>query len=976
MRSVRARLGASPRRLCCTGREDRLLQSPLYSRGVEIEAALSAAGAAIRPALLPLQVRNTLWKCLERALEHASREQGQSAETIPALLIQAIDDEEARISALLSAEIGDPAWRENWTTALHEVLLDSSVDWGEVDLRGFCQAAFGQYAAQITTEAKRPGSKLTNALSISILTASSPAASEPSPPLRSGPFSNLWKHPRPARVHARRGVQTVEDRLSKHGAAHLAGGPGSGKSIIARMVADRALAADPELSVWWMDCSSREALEASCVELCTERGLTPGEDVVRQVRGLLARHGTWLIVLDDASPEHDGVIPSGKESVRTLTTSRSPLGTDPGIRVTLGAADHELMLEIARDSLAGTGLEASLEAIVEACDANPLAVATVCRYLAATGATEEDVPALLAETPDEVLDEPLGEHYPRTFTTVVTTALTRISGSTAEQLLVALALADGRLRRRDLAEIAAPESRTAFLEGLRPLLEMGLIDATSERIRCHGLIASVVVRRSDAQVIEPLAERAFDLLAADAAQAGPFELHEHARLADALHRASPMASPLEVRALLALATRLSIYGLGRTADRQIERARHLLADSPDGTLHALLTTTDAGALFQRGDLAGAEQRAREALDHLAEHDVDDDAAQVVYVRAVLCLARCREYFGDPQRAAQYAQYAVEASSDNPDVRAIATKLSILTMQPRERFAALLELADSPDISPTSRAEYLSSASRAALDLEDPGEAIRCARSALEIDTAQTGPESQFTARDLNDLGNALIEAGELTEAAEHLRRSISLYESELPEHGYSVQPRTHLARVLTARAMQEIPFTPALLDESREVLAPALKIQRRIAPETVEMSSLLVAQANATPDPPAAIEALKEALAIDRELYGDAHPEVCIDVIQLVSRHLEVHDLRAAVDALQIVVPHVSTWERERPSLTVNVLSLLLLVRAMQGPGAGTAQEITALRERITRLLPVIPQDSSEYDQAGLALAATETGRG
>src|SRR5699024_8017142 len=124
-------------------------------------------------------------------------------------------------------------------------------------------------------------------------------------------------------------------------------------------------------------------------------------------------------------------------------------------------------------------------------------------------------------------------------------------------------------------------------------------------------------------------------------------------------------------------------------------------------------------------------------------------------------------------------------------------------------------------------------------------------------------ESQFTARDLNDLGNALIDAGELTGAAEHLRRSISLYESELPEHGYSVQPRTHLARVLTARAMQEIPFTPALLDESREVLAPALKIQRRIAPETVEMSSLLVAQANATPDPPAAIEALKEALAID-----------------------------------------------------------------------------------------------------------------
>src|SRR5699024_11506349 len=85
-------------------------------------------------------------------------------------------------------------------------------------------------------------------------------------------------------------------------------------------------------------------------------------------------------------------------------------------------------------------------------------------------------------------------------------------------------------------------------------------------------------------------------------------------------------------------------------------------------------------------------------------------------------------------------------------------------------------------------------------------------------SAETGPDSQFTARDLNDLGQALIEAGELTESAEHLRRAISLYESELPEHGYSVQPRMHLARALTAQAMQEHPFTPALLEEAREVL--------------------------------------------------------------------------------------------------------------------------------------------------------------
>jgi len=952
-----------------------LLRMPghaLYSRDVDLGTASSAASAAnavLQPALLPVKLRNTLWKCLERAFERASRDQELNAEAIPTLLIRAIAKKDARIAALLSTDLGDPEWRRTWTAALREVLTASTVHWGAADLDEFCRTACTQYSAEITAEAKRPDSKLTNAVTVSMLTSPSATAAQSSPPLNSGPFSNLWKHPHPRRVHGRPAVQTVEDRLARHGAAHLAGGPGSGKSVVARMVADRAHDADPQLSVWWMDCSSREALEASCVELCLERGLAPGEDVVGQVKHLLAHHGTWLIVLDDAGRTGEGLIPSGIRSVRTLTTSRSSLGADPDALLTLGAADRELMLDIAEDALGGTGLEASLETIVEACDANPLAVATVCRYLAATGATEEDVLALLEETPDEVLDEPLGEHYPRTFTTVVTTALASITGSPAERLLVALSLAGGTLRRRDLAQFAVAESRTAFLEGLRPLREMGLVDAAEERIRCHGLIASVVVRRSDAHVIDALSQSAFDVLGAEAWQAETLQLHEYARVAESLHRVSAAAAPVEFSALLALARQMSIYGLGHTADRQLERARSLLAGASEETLPARLLATEAGVLYQRGDLSGAEQSAHEALELLAGDDAGADAVQGTLVQALLTLARCREYFEDVQGAARYAQDAVKASLGDPEIRAIATKFSIPALPPSERVNALLALADSPGISPTSRAEYLSSASRAALDLEDVPAAIRYARRALEIDTAETGPDSQFTARDLNDLGQALIEAGELTESAEHLRRAISLYESELPEHGYSVQPRMHLARALTAQAMQEHPFTPALLEEAREVLAPALSIQRRIGPTTVEMSSLLVAQANATTDPHAAIDALEEALAIDRELYGDEHPEVGIDANQLAGQYLNAGELRAAADALQIVIPHVSVWERERPSVAVFVLSLRLLVHAMQAPKTRPAQEIRALREQLTRLLSLVPEDSPENQQATIALS-------
>lgn len=925
----------------------------------------------LRPAVLPAQVRNALWSCFESALVHASADQRLNGDAISAMTIEAIKNDPARVDAALSIHFEDPTWPTTWTNTLLEALSATKLDLTGADLEKFTNSAFEAYRSALDSEAQKPHSKLTNAVIISKQNAQPTSTRSPGQATPVGPFSNLWKRPRPATIHERPSVHAVEERLARHGSAHLCGEPGSGKSMVARLVADSVAEADLKKSVWWMDGSTREALEASCAELCSELGIAPGDDVRAQTKTLLARHGEWLVIIDDleTSIRADEVIPSSTSSVQVLVTSKSPLGSTPDELVMIDEASPKLMRAIAHDALSGTALDGTLDLIIDACDENPLAIATVCRFLASTGATVDEVLGLLAEQPDVVLDEELGDQYPRTFTNVVTSALARLHGTISEKMLIALALCGGRLRRSDLEMIASPNSRLGFLNGHRELRAMGLVEASDELLSCHSLVASVVVRRAREHVVTELPERVLAHIISEAGQADSIGLHEYVRIADFLPVDTSSDSVTEFGVRKTLATHLSLFGLGRTADRQLHRARAILDRSPDPTLSTLLTVTEATVQFQRGEITETERLARTALEELTDRPVDSEAKQSIFLQATLCLAQCRGYYEDWERAAQYAQYAVEASDGDPDVKAAAVKLRIPMLDTPQRLAAFLDLAETDGLSDTSRAESLALASRTALDLEDAKQAVHCARDALAIDRATNGPDSQFAARDLNDLGNALFAAGEFDEAARRLREAIRIYESELPDHAYAVQPRMHLARVLTEQVFQDEVPSPRLLQEALQTLEPALSVQRRIAPKTVVMSSLLVAQANATIDHASAIAMLSEALEIDRELYGDGHPEVCIDVIQLASRHAASEKFGEASDVLEIAVPYVQDWESERPSLAVNVLSLFLWCRYVQGETQEGAQEPHALRDRLQRLMSLIPPQSMEHRQAAEFIA-------
>ncbi|MGO8609947.1 tetratricopeptide repeat protein, partial [Rhizobium johnstonii] len=74
--------------------------------------------------------------------------------------------------------------------------------------------------------------------------------------------------------------------------------------------------------------------------------------------------------------------------------------------------------------------------------------------------------------------------------------------------------------------------------------------------------------------------------------------------------------------------------------------------------------------------------------------------------------------------------------------------------------------------------FLTMASRSCIDAGRPADAVAIAQRAVSVDRAVGGERSLHVARDLNDLGMALIAHGQLAEAAAALEESIQIYREE------------------------------------------------------------------------------------------------------------------------------------------------------------------------------------------------------
>ena len=904
------------------------------------QPALSARAA---PGALEAALRT----CLQRALVTAIAEQGVTGDDVAVAVVNRVPPGEATARFGLVSRKTAPA------TAMAQHLAECQVvDPEHIGIDRLCTDFGAAFDAEIHREAGRPGSVLFGSFVVAELASLGQRGPEPSglpPDIATMSASNLRTLPlTPPPVH-RSEVDDVERVLAEHPIAVISGGAGAGKSVIARTIAARRQEQGERRLIWWLNAGSRDTLRASCDALLRELGMPPSDDAIERVRSVLARHDGWLVVLDNAASETivSEVLPGGAQAGSALVTTRHGSLLPGTASVHLGEAELETMREIARSLLPGGIPEAEIDDLATACAGHPLAIATTCQYIATTGAPVSELVLLLRTEPGVVLATSVGSHYGASFDEVIGRALSGVTDEPTLLVLTVVAIGGGVGIPRDLfaavsANLTAPNLNAAIgrLRGL------GLVDASATEVTCHALVGALVSERLR-EPAEVVADRMLQAIAARASEAGPSGIRGLVSLVGPASDHVDSVGP-QLVARLALIDELTRYGFTATAREQVAAAR---------SLEPGLDARDAGRLAlteaQVALAAGAYETARTAAERgltLAERTRWDR----LRAACLVVLAWRHECLGEHAEALRAAEQAAHHAPEDPGARALHASFAVSTLSVAQQLPALVALAEDTSLEPGLRASFFGKASRAATVLGRHRDAIAHGRRALELDRVAEGERSQVVARDLNDLGMALVDADELDEAEAVLQESIAIYEEEVPQHPLGVLPRTHLGRLLVKRAWQTGAPDLGILREAREVLEPAVVVQERTAPDSPDFAALLVSLADALPpgaDDERAVGLLTRALGIDLAQLGAENAEVGIDVMRLMERHLLGGDAASALRALDVVRSALPQWEMSRPGVAAQLLTFQAMALCRGDlPGPLGLSELRNIRARLTRL--------------------------
>lgn len=946
---------------------------------MEHSGLINEVGRFLAPALIPSQVQDAYYRVFQRAISSACGAYGISDEAIADQLISRASPMQRR--ALFTPHVQSHSDVDKWTQVLADALEDHPViDLGQLDIHRFSAKALERYRNELQVEASIPRSQVAHAFQNAALVSLLPGAVATPPPPEESRISNLWDIPAPRDLIPRPEVDTLLHLLSSHDLVGVVGGPGVGKSSVVHMAITDTLAGDDELSLWWCTASHRETLEAHCAGLCSALGSEPGDEVLTQTKALLARsRRRWLIIVDDLYDLSllDEVIPRGVKSVKVVFTSRAatPAGIPRSALVPVAGHNPALVAQIAEASLAEGSTVADRAALIARCDGNPLVTATLCRFATATGTPVTSVLDLLDSHPERLLDENLGPEHPETFTALITSALQSMKGTITADVLALISLCGGQLASTLLADALPSADALALAEAQRRLNDLGLIESEQGRIGCHALIASVVTSIADKSRLHELSTKMLRNIEDSAFISDRLGLLESVRLVDQLQRSGRTpGGETEFAARTSLASALSAVGMLHTASRQLEHAETLASASSVPDSRSSVLAVRALLLVRRGHSRDAEEAAHRALASPSAMGADAMSPRGIEALAIaaMVLAWCRTYSEDWAGALEFADLAVSTAPQNSDIHAFRRNLLAQSGDPRARLQANLEIGADLTAPAQSRSTAFMFASRAALDLERWRSAVDFAEEACKIDEEAGETATLNYAATLNDLGMALIEVGDLERAEQNLRRSISIYEEEAYDNGLAAPTRTHLARLLVKRAPLLAPTErQKLLSEALDALSPAEGVLRAQSPLSPDFAALLVAKASivAWDDPRSAVEITLEALEIDRALFGDADPEVAIDVKLVAERQLSIEDASGALDALRIIRPFITSWERERPGLAVGVVTTLLRALLHRPSSAFSDLEIHGAMQHLTRLVPVLDIHSPHRREAERLLA-------
>ncbi|WP_198147939.1 tetratricopeptide repeat protein [Microbacterium sp. XT11] len=845
-------------------------------------------------------------------------------------------------------------WRSAFVTLARG---DSAIVADEIDLDRLSEDAAVLLEEIVAREASRFESPLYNAFAVSLLLdregRSGNRVSEKHPVTPTGRTSNLWTLPLPGEPFVDRAERAAMNAVLREcGVVVLAGGPGMGKSFLARAAAQEALDGGEVDLVWWVSASGDEQLLASCEALLDAHGVRPGDDPRAQVRALLSERERWMLVIDAAEDQSvvSAVVPAGHRGGKTVITTRSTSAFHPSQVVSLDSVGEDALAGMARGILPHLS-DAELHETFEMCSRIPLAIVTVCRYMASTGAGISELSSLLRSAPASVLSDPVGPHYPASFTEVLSRMFTELRASDpyAASLLLALAVSGATDVPHDVLEIVAAKHTDP--RGIGPsvhaLARLGLIAAGRRLLSCHALIASTVIDLAGPSEVRRAADRILEAVSALCETPGRATTSRLSAVVDAADGHAAEQSEHRLPTRLSLAGALAESGRIASAYRQVAASDALVRTRVDDLSRCLAC---ARVHLSAGLPRLALSEAGSALD-----TVRDDGPVDVVAAIHVIVAWSQSLLGNAEAAKASITEALTLVPTDRDVQALHSHFSLLDAAPKRRMTEYAALAASTRGRGGMEGFYLVMAARAALDCGEPNAAVDLATRAVEIDSETSGAASQSVARDLNDLGMAYIAAGDLEKGEESLRRSLDIYRSETPDHALAVMPELHLARILTLRARTVSTEAEGLrlLDEARSILEPAVRRHEGVAPTSREHAALLFALADTfvLTKPGRAAALLRRAREIDRAVFGDVHEEVGIDTARLMQAQLNAGDSAGALESFTTVASRLGEWESERPDLAAQLHLFRLWALAEQPENPARDAALAYARAQVERVL-------------------------
>jgi tetratricopeptide (TPR) repeat protein len=936
------------------------------------------AGAAA-PLMRRGAVEREVHECLTRALTQGFAEQGLDNDRGASASLVADAVKPKRAYSLLAQhdeQLAAPDRVERWSRVLQEVIPALDVlDDRAVDIPRLARQTARLLATEIDVAARRPGSDLAMVLLLarSAQTAATPADTRSGAPEEqstfvrssSGAVSNIATLPLSEQPVPRPEQGIVEKRLSEHRIAVIAGGPGAGKSVLAEMTAHAQGTRDPRDLLWWVNAKTPQHLIESCEEMLLEFGEQPTGDLPMQVRAVLARVETWLVVVDDA-PEFDAIrtmIPAEHAGGVVLVTTRSAASFPRYAVVQLDTAEDATLREIARRRLPEVVSERDMDELLGACAENPLIVSTACGYLAETGISIPSMVALMRSSPTRVL---AGGSAHSGFVGVLSAVRDNAREPLSWDLLVAVAVSGGTGVPRQLFEEAfggGADASTRVDGAFRELIGIGVVRIRDSLVQSHALTATVVVDLAEPVLRAESAGLLIEAILSLVEVPGRRLLPGLAAVIDAVESSLPPAHPSRVLARILLAERLAEQGLSQSAYRQMEIARAVpfVSGSPD--VQQVILQSEARVHLLAGDSVGAKRAAERVA-------ADSTAPRALRAAAHVTLAWAADALGDRAGAQASIAETLRLVPDEPGVQALHDHFFILDAPATERVDRYLTLAE--ESTEEMRGHFLTMASRSCIDAGRPADAVAIAQRAVSVDRAVGGERSLHVARDLNDLGMALIAHGQLAEAAAALEESIQIYREEHEAHSHVALPLLHLGRVLTQRARETDPPDADLVAKARGTLDEAIALQRLAAPDSDDHASLLYARGDVlllSGDNEGALEAFLEAARIDRDVYGDGHPEVGIDVARVMDTQLMMGDPAAALRSLETVRTSLQAWEQHHSDLVLRILCMQVLARYALSAGLDAEAIETVGRIEVLSTRPEIADDPRSLAESIIAWA-------